>query len=218
MRQHHQRRLDRYTAERILDRPSGQDQPAGQDRGLDRLADLMSSASSLGLPAELHGEDAIIAAYRRRPLPRATKPRRLLPLLPTGVAILALAGTTAGGMALAGAITRSHGPGDRVSHSHVATRTDPSPTPDHGPATATPTAPGLVGLCQVYLGGGQPSRPVKLAQAAGGKAQIPGFCGRLVAGEQRSHSPRAKPSAKEQRSHPGNPGNGHATPYLNQGN
>lgn len=205
MSTHRSRRLDRQTAEEILDGA-----PGGNDHALNAL---LAAAAGAASEAELRGEHAAVAAFRAARLAPAPRPRRRLMIktmlaklltAKLAVAAAAAAAVAAGGVAAVAATGNLPGSPDEHSTSTPATTAD-SAKPG-GPATeatgsshgeakesgAVPSgspSPSLVGLCHAYTAGAgsdhgkaleSPAFTV-LITTAGGKDKVDAYCVKVLA-------------------------------------
>ncbi|WIX98043.1 hypothetical protein QRX60_28660 [Amycolatopsis mongoliensis] len=199
------RRLDRRTAEEILDGA-----PGGRDHALNALLAAAAGAASEG---GLRGEQAAVAAFRAARLAPAPRPRRrsmiktmLAKLIAAkfAVAAAAAAAVTVGGVAAVAATGNLPGSPDSHSASTSAT-TAASATSSvsrmeaaessHGGATGNEAAPSgsptpsLIGLCHAYTAGAgsdhgkaleNPAFTV-LITTAGGKDKVDAYCTKVLA-------------------------------------
>jgi hypothetical protein len=224
MRIHRSRRIDRGTAERLLD-----GWPLGTDAGHDALADLLAAAAAPAADGEQVGERAVMAAFwearrtsdqqsRARPVTTAAPPR-----LRSAKAIVgAIAATTLCGVAVAAGTGQL--PGVRNGSPAVGTgitgtvsgatdRTSATPTVG-GTATTTGTDPAATGLCRVYVAADASDRAKLLAtsafsgllRAAGNKGRVASYCATVLQdGEPGAAGPTAKPgqskAAKSKQTH-----------------
>jgi len=199
------RRLDRRTAEEILDGA-----PGGRDHALNAV---LAAAAGAASEAELRGEHAAVAAFRAARLAPAPRPRSrsmikimLAKLLTTklAVAAAAAAAVTAGGVAAVAATGNLPGSPDSSSVSTPATTpasatssvsTTKAAESSHGDAKgagAVPSgspSPSLVGLCHAYTAGAgadhgkaleSPAFTV-LVTTAGGRDKVDAYCAKVVA-------------------------------------
>ncbi|SNQ47992.1 conserved hypothetical protein [Frankia canadensis] len=192
------RRIGRGDAERML-----RGAPVDAGAGPDHLADLLAAAAAPARDGELDGEEAAVAAFRVAPLAPVTQPRRepmskllLAKLLTVKVAATALGAVTLGGVAVAATtgnlpVTGGRG-GAAVSSTATpsAEVTAPSlPTPSAGAHVSAQ----LLGLCHAYTaaagaGAGADAALASpgmsaLVTAAGGRAQVDGFCANALAAQ-----------------------------------
>jgi len=219
------RRLDRRTAEEILDGA-----PGGRDHALNAL---LAAAAGAASEAELRGEHAAVAAFRAARLAPAPRARRrlmikiaLAKLLTAkfAVAAAATAAVTAGGVAAVAATGNLPGSPDSHSASTSATiaasarssvSTTEAPESSHGDAKsngAGPSgspSPSLVGLCHAYTAGAgsehgkaleSPAFTV-LITTAGGKDKVDAYCAKALADADHA-SKGAVPSANDHATQP----------------
>ena len=197
------RRLDRRTAEEILDGAS-----AGRDHALNAL---LAAAAGAASEAELRGEHAAVAAFRTARLDPAPRPRRLSMIKSTlarmlttklAVAAAAAAAVTVGGVAAVAAT--GHFPGSPDEHStsrpaaaDPATSSVSATESSHGEAknpgaNGTPSgtpSPSLVGLCHAYSAGNKAEHGKALESpaftvlitTAGGKDKVDAYCAKILA-------------------------------------
>jgi hypothetical protein len=199
------RRLDRRTAEQLLD---GASAVSG-----DPLTGLLAAAAAPTRVGEQAGEHAAVAAFRAARLETAVQPRRpmrttlLARLLTARIAAVAAAlAVIVGGVATAAATGHLPTPlsgnpaptGTSASSSTPSTPEHPTTTPadrgdDHGvssPPQGTPSQ-SLTGLCNAYTAGAgsthgkAPDNPAfeALATAAGGADKVDAYCAELLAGQ-----------------------------------
>jgi len=196
------RRLDRRTAEEILDGA-----PGGRDHALNAL---LAAAAGAASEAELRGEHAAVAAFRAARLAPAPRARRrlmiktmLAKLLTTklAVAAAATAAVTAGGVAAVAATGNlpgspdSHSASTSATTAGSATSTTAATESSHGDAKSTGAepsgspSPSLVGLCHAYTAGAgaehgkaleSPAFTV-LITTAGGKDKVDAYCTKVLA-------------------------------------
>ncbi|MFI9272718.1 hypothetical protein ACIGXM_18635 [Kitasatospora sp. NPDC052896] len=224
------RRIDRDAAEQLLTGAAD-----GTQGGRGALADLLAAAAGPATAAELAGEEAALAAFREaaqlspgsatptvRPTsstqPATRQPRRPwmtscapVRFLSAKVAVVALAATAVGGVAMAAGggylpTVLGGSPDDTVSDSAAATasarpsgravdRPDGStrpPAADQVPGDRA-SAQLLAGLCLAWAEPGQAtadSRFEPLTRAAGGPNRVRDFCADLLA----SPSPTVGPA------------------------
>ncbi|MEV6810591.1 hypothetical protein [Micromonospora sp. NPDC051296] len=204
------RRIDRKTADRLLDGDPDALSRAG------RLAALLRAARGPAHRDELAGEQAALAAFRvsadHAPEPRPPRESRLkiaLARLITGKAAV-VAATGLGGVALAagtGALPdplfgppatppARHAPATEPPATQALTTpasTTPGATPSHpnglsGAADAPSPPPSFVGLCQAYTAGAAtkagkaPENPAfgELVDAAGGTGNVAEYCAATI--------------------------------------
>jgi hypothetical protein len=207
MSMHRSRRLDRRTAEEILDGA-----PGGRDHVLNAL---LAAAAGAASEAELRGEQAAVAAFRAARLAPAPRPRRrlmikamLAKLLATkfAVAAAAAAAVTVGGVAAVAATGNLPGSPDSHSTSTPASAGEPAKSrvsttepseSSHGERNNTGTngmpsgspSPSLVGLCHAYTAGDKAEHGKALESpaftvlitTAGGKDQVDAYCVKVLA-------------------------------------
>jgi hypothetical protein len=206
------RKIDRATAELLL-----RGEPADPRHPYDLLAVLLATAAAPAHAGELAGEEAAVAAFRQsraavaglasRPGDEASivaerswrtaAPLRGWTRHPMRLAIVALAATTAGGVALAnGSIPWSQQPADRrpatgsTTPSELAGPGSGQGQGQGGAGTATPH-PSLAGLCRAYEtgAGDAPGKALdnpaftSLIKAAGGKDKVAAYCADVLAAE-----------------------------------
>jgi len=188
------------------------------------LAALLAAATAPGLPGELAGEQACVAAFRaaahapsRRPRPVTTIRKALLKVLTVKAAIAALATTAAGGLALAagtGTLPDAlHGEalGPAPAHTSPAHSVPAAPRGNRSPgAVGSPTAQAdeaaLVALCRAYGAGNKAERGKALdnpafsvlVSTAGGRDRVDAYCAELLSPALEHPTPAAKPD-KDQR-------------------
>ncbi|MEZ0094824.1 hypothetical protein [Streptacidiphilus sp. EB129] len=222
------RRIDHDTAEQLLGGAG-----AGTAVGHDALAGLIAAAAAPAADGELPGEQAALAAFRAArlaPVPPSRKRPMLtsavLRLLSAKVVAAALA-TALGGVAVAAATGnmpaalggRPVRSGPAATASAGAPGRSPSATVT-GSAAAVPSE--LAALCRVLAvsGGSNPGtvlaehRFAALVAAAGGQAEVPGYCAPVLAGHGsgQSDAPGTKPTVDRPGTvptGPGAPGAGH---------
>ncbi|WP_377270597.1 hypothetical protein [Peterkaempfera sp. SMS 1(5)a] len=220
MRTNRSRRIDRATAERLLD-----GRPVDPDSGRAALADLFASAAAPP-PAdgEQPGERAALAAFREARLGPVRQPRRTtmnasaaLYTGRTGVkaALAALVVTALGGVALAAGT--GHLPGaqqDAPRSGPAATRRAPSGSTGSGaashgvspgvrgasvpPSAAASAGPAGSELCRSWSAGSlgraaaraDPAFP-GLVEAAGGQQHISAYCAAVLHGRPSGGPPTA---------------------------
>ena len=223
MSMHRSRRLDRRTAEDILDGA-----PGGRDHALNAL---LAAAAGAASEAELGGEQAAVAAFRAARLAPAPRPRRrlmiktmLAKLITTKLALAAAAAAavTAGGVAAVAAT--GHFPGSPDEHStsapvsagdsaksRVSTTEANEPsrggtnTGTNGAPSGSPS-PSLVGLCHAYTAGDKTEHGKALESpaftvlitTAGGKDKVDAYCtGLLADADHSSNGAEPKPGAND---------------------
>jgi hypothetical protein len=227
------RRIDRYTAEQLLQGASATRRVGGP------LADRLVAAAAPGRPHELAGEAAALTAFRAAahlgPVPRARRTlmiRTWLAHLLTVKAVAVLALSTAGGVALAASTGTLPNPltGPATHGRGAVHATDRSTTAQHSPdpsrsgkgaSTAPSPSPSLVGLCHAFTAGAGADHGkarnnpafTALATAAGGEDKVDAFCTALLATAPGS-APDANPSGNGDGAHPtgkptANPGADH---------
>jgi hypothetical protein len=212
---HRSPRVDRDAAEHLV---------AG--KGVGPVASVLRAAAAPAHRNELAGEDAAVAAFRTAataaPARQPVFPRAVAKALTIKVAIvLAIAGST--GVVLAASegalpVPWSNSPVDQPA---TTTTTPPAPsspgarTSDGRQPPANPD-PAIVGLCEAYLAHDDRNldNPAfrALVEAAGGKAEVNGYC-ELV--EATKPSPSAEPGPPNTTARPGEPGSKPATPPAN---
>ncbi|MEV7519404.1 hypothetical protein [Streptomyces sp. NPDC091371] len=204
------RRIDRATAEQLLDGAG-----AGAAPGHDALAGLLAAVSAPAGDGELAGEQAAMAAFRSARLapvsdgssavvaaPRKRKLRTPAMLLGAKVAAT-VAAAALGGVAVAagtgnlpaalGGKPESSAPA-RAASAPSLDAAEPTPRKLAGSPEAVPAE--LAELCRAYAangGGAQPApapsevlsepRFAPLVAAAGGPAGVPGYCAPVVGGQ-----------------------------------
>jgi hypothetical protein len=199
MSTHRGDRVDRRTAERLLDSAA-----AGRPVGPKPLVRLVRAATLPGRPGELAGEDRAVTAFRGAQFaPVAARRRTLKATLAklVTVKIAALVGALAiGGVALAagtGALPNLPHVGP-ASHGPSVHPTGTPPGSDRSHPRSSPS-PALVGPCHAWLAsvadnpGKAPDNPAfgALITAAGGRERVQQYCVELLA----TPSPdRGKPS------------------------
>ncbi|TDB87218.1 hypothetical protein E1264_15285 [Actinomadura sp. KC216] len=201
------------------------------------VAGLLAAATAPPTARELRGEDAAAAAFRqarlesrRRGRLGRTAHRALLEIVTAKVVIaLAVAGTAAGGAALAAntghlpvleSPPRSPAPASPPATTKATRPAPPPGQPRHGPpgastAPGTPHSSALAGLCRSFLALERPGRGRKptvpprssaaefapLVAAAGGHAKVAGYCEKVLSGKQ--HKKPDDPSEKKPKGPPG---------------
>lgn len=210
MRTHRFRRIDRETAERLLD-----GRPVGSDSGHENLARLLASAATPAPEGEQPGERAALAAFREARLAPAQQPRSTAARTVTAharrlgvkAALAALTATALGGVALAAGTGHLPGPLRGGSHAgpatvhpaptgstHSGTGTAPAGSSGSGsmgsePPRAAASADPQARLCQVWTADpadraevrADPAFPA-LARAAGGRGQVTAYCATVLSG------------------------------------
>ncbi|MEV6873572.1 hypothetical protein [Amycolatopsis sp. NPDC051128] len=204
MSTHRSRRLDRQTAEELLDGA-----PGGRDHALNAL---LAAAAGAASEAELRGEHAAVAAFRAARLEPAPRPRRRLMIktmlaklltAKLAVAAAAAAAVAAGGVATVAATGNLPGSPDEHATSTpattasaksgdpatAATGTSHGKAKDSGAAPSGSPSPSLVGLCHAYTAGAgsdhgkaleSPAFTV-LITTAGGKDKVDAYCVKVLA-------------------------------------
>ncbi|TDC30481.1 hypothetical protein E1211_24170, partial [Micromonospora sp. 15K316] len=204
-------RLNRQTAERLLDDPVGVAQTGGHPVAL-----LLLAARAAPQPREYDGENAALVAFRRAsaqtvgerpdvdPSPvRAGSGQNLGRLaVRTGLAVLVLAATGGVAMAATGSLpgTRPAPPTTAPAPSApIASAVPPVSTTRPTPSTATSTteAPAsenvLPDLCRSYRA--DPGHGLRgpdlaaLVAAAGARSGVAAYCDRVLAGDARRATP-----------------------------
>jgi hypothetical protein len=189
--------------------------PAEQPRdgGADDLARLLAAASTPAHPDELSGEPVVLSAFRahhegriRRPPGRRSVPAalavRFLTVKVALASVLAVAAT--GGVALAA--TTGVLPDALVGAGWTGTPARPHSTsaPQVGVAATPSPTPAPRDLCRAYRDrtseseGGMLDDPHfrTLIEVAGGRADVPGYCDALLAGDGAVVPPTAGGSAE----------------------
>ncbi|MEH1102897.1 hypothetical protein, partial [Micromonospora sp. CPCC 205561] len=215
-------RMDHRTVERLL----GGLVVEPRD-GSHPVAAVLTAARAAPRAEELTGEDAAVRAYRLAragtPLP-VPGPRRRPALARLGVRAALAGGALAltGGVALAatgGVPQPSPRPPAPTATDAPATATDASPAaPSDRPPAPTDGVDGrpapdesVLRLCRAYRSGADPGRspgdpvPEELAEAAGGRDEVAGYCDRVLAGDPGRTGP---PGAPGDRPGAGPPGGG----------
>lgn len=207
MRINRPRRIDRDTAERLLD-----GRPLGPNAGHDALADLLAAAAAPAVDGELAGEGAAITAFREARLGSVRQPRRgrmattkrasafSAKAIGTAIATTAICGVSLA--AATGHLPGVRGGGSVAPHSHG------SPAATEGPSNrgSAPSAPGdvapgtsaarhgTIGLCRAYDAAGKTERGRMLASPpftalvseAGGRAKVTAYCATVRLDERRN--------------------------------
>lgn len=205
MRKHRPLRMDRSTAERLLDGAAVDPRHAP-----DALVRLLAAARATAHPGELVGEHTIMDAFRAAHLDLALQPRRrsmleiaLAKLLTLKVAAATLVGVAAtGGVALAAAngvlpnpLNSGHG-AKPSTHASGAASVDA----DKPEAKGSPS-PSLVGLCRAFTAGAgdNPGKALEnpafsvLITTAGGKEEVAEYCDTLLAEQGNAAVPTDRP-------------------------
>ncbi len=165
-RPHRMTRIDRATAEQILD-----GNPVDPQAGPDELVRLLAAAAAPAAPArvgEVVGEAAAVAAFSRAHLGSAVQPRRdlmiktaLAKVLTMKIAAAALAAVTAGGVWVVTGTSALHSLVGSAAHT-TASAVSPAPVPSTPIPAAAKTAYGiaaLAGACEAYLAAARSSSP-----------------------------------------------------------
>jgi hypothetical protein len=187
---HRTRRISARTAEDLL---NGTD----VDARYVRLAAVLHAAAGPTRPGELAGRQRAVTAFhcaRRNPAPfprRQAMRTALLKLLTVKAAVVGAVVVGTGGVALAASTGAL--PNPLHSHPVPAASADKShpggrPAASDDPGNADPS-PSLVGLCHAYTAGAGSEHGKALDSpafqalltAAGGKANVDGFCTKLLA-------------------------------------
>ncbi|MGW4528795.1 hypothetical protein [Amycolatopsis sp. NPDC004378] len=242
MSTHRSRRLERRTAEELLD-----GSPGGRDHALNAL---LAAAAGAASEAELRGEHAAVAAFRAARLAPVPRPRRrsmikiaLAKLLTAkfAVAAAATAAVTAGGVAAVAASGTFPGSPDSHSASTPASAGDSAKSrvpateaseSSHGEAKSTGTtgasggspSPSLAGLCHAYSAGDKaehgkaldsPAFTV-LITTAGGKDKVDAYCAKTLT-EEAGHGSNGteSPSATNDHTPPPHPTEGQGDTHRN---
>jgi hypothetical protein len=222
MSTHGPRRLDRATAEHLLDGAG-----TGATSGHEALGRLLAAAAAPPRDGELGGELAAMAAFRAARLTPVPEPRRpsmmkmAMAKLLTVKAAAVLAVTAAGGAALATTTGAVPNPLSDKPNGAAVSAAPSRPGGDHPPSAAAgpdgggSPSPSLHGLCRAYAakGGVERGRSLDssafrvLVGAAGGKDRVEAYCARLLAEVDRTGGKDADPPRDDR---PGNGnGNGH---------
>jgi hypothetical protein len=197
MRIHRFLRIDRGTAEKLLD-----GRPLGPDAGHEALVDLLATLAAPPAHGEQAGESAAMDAFRETPLSpvQHSRSRPMTTAAPVRrrsakALVAALALTALSGVAVAAGT--GHLPGVQGGNPAVAPRTT-GPTagvtdaPDVGGATATADAdPATTALCEAYAASTGGDRAKKLAgpafsglvRVAGGKGKVTAYCAAVLHGK-----------------------------------
>ncbi|WP_203932080.1 hypothetical protein [Virgisporangium ochraceum] len=183
------------------------------------LVELLAVAAAPPRPAELAGEEAAVAAFRRgfdaRPArPAAVGPAGARPRRRVAVVALSVVVALVGGTAYAAGTSRLPDPVQQRLHEALSGIGVPPPSPDAPPPSAASPATSsdrahLTLLCRAWqstrttpgaphIG---PDDQRTLAAAAGGPNRIADYCATLAP------TPSATPSATAAPGRPGNPGN-----------
>ncbi|MFI2648441.1 hypothetical protein [Micromonospora fulviviridis] len=210
--------MDQETVERLLVGPA-----ADAQDGPEALVRFLAAVRAAPRPHELSGEGAALQAFRTAqagaavPMTVSRPERRLRAgLLGAKLALATLLATATGGVALA-AVT-GHLPGPLGGGGGADTTASPSagpdgrPTPTGGPSHPTTPAPAptgrpgspsaLSGLCSAYRAknGADRGRALEtppfadLVSAAGGREKVPGYCDRLLHGQDKPTASGAHPT------------------------
>ncbi len=198
---------DPWRLERLLD---GQT-PLDDDPADRALAELLAAANAPASPAELAGQDAVVAAFLAHHAVRSAAPQRRSRRVPrvTALAVGAAGAVLLGGVAAAytgslptpvqnvahhviGAPSASHGPSGHPSSPAVGL--DRGPTNATTKPTETPVGPDAttvagLGLCEAYGRGGLAPSSIgyqSLERAAGGTGGIATYCDTLATQSGRS--------------------------------
>jgi hypothetical protein len=197
MRIHRFLRIDRGTAEKLLD-----GRPLGPDAGHDALVDLLATLAAPPADGEQAGESAAMDAFREtrlspvqhsrsRPMTTAAQVRRRS----AKALVAALAVTALSGVAVAAGT--GHLPGVKGGHPAAAPRTTgptagATGTPNTGGPTATADAdPATTALCEAYTASTAADRAKKLAapafsglvRVAGGTGKVTAYCAAVLHGK-----------------------------------
>lgn len=189
---HRTRRISARAAENLLN-------GASVDARHSRLAAVLRAAAGSTRPGELAGRQQARSEFRRAHLHPAPSPRRqsmiktaVLKLLTVKAAAVTALVLGTGGVALAastGALPNplnSHpAPAASATGSHAGDR----PSASAHPGNDASPSPSLVGLCHAYTAGAGSKHGKALdspafqalVTAAGGKADVDGFCTKLLA-------------------------------------
>jgi hypothetical protein len=197
-------RIDRESAERMLDAIAAH--PDADWSTSDPLPRVLAAASAPASAEELAGVEAAVAAFReqagsdavsaRAPRKVAAGSLPIVRLLSAKVAIAAMAVTAAGGIALASAtdqLPMSAWPGGgpptaRPTTAHGTGGQQPSGAEPSTPGPGVPS-PETVRRCEVYEADpAEAMRDPALIAAAGGSANVHGYCTRVLT-EARSPQP-----------------------------
>jgi hypothetical protein len=192
MSTHRSGRFDRHAAQQILRGEA----PRSRD-GEEKLGNLLAAAAAPARVHELNGEQAALAAFRAahragsQPRTRSLLKDLLARHLPAKVAAAAAAVVALGGVAAA-AVTGTlpavfGGGGDGPPASSVITA--PSTASRANPGNGPDGSPAVAGLCRAYASAPRADHDRALdnptfgplVQAAGSKAQVPGYCAHLPA-------------------------------------
>jgi len=177
------------------------------------LASLLSAATAPASHRELAGEDDVVLAFRYAhlgPAPRQRRPSMSVTKLLAVKAIIAAVGLTGGGVALAAATghmpSTAGGNSSAASSAAHATASHSAGGQSANHPAASPS-PSLRGLCQAYTAhaADNPGKALDnpaftaLISAAGGKANVAGFCATKLAdkpGNAPATHSTGKPSSK----------------------
>jgi hypothetical protein len=174
------------------------------------LASLLSAATSPASGRELAGEDDAVLAFRYAhlgPAPRSRRSSMSVTKLLAVKALIAAVGLSGGGVALAAAT--GHMPsvtGGNSAAAAAAATASHSPGGQSASHPAASPSPSLRGLCQAYTAhaADNPGKALDnpaftaLITAAGGKANVAGFCATTLAakpGNAPTTHPTGKPSS-----------------------
>jgi hypothetical protein len=174
------------------------------------LASLLSAATAPASGRELAGEDDAALAFRYAhlgPAPRSRRSSMSATKLLVAKAVLAAVGVSGGGVALAAAT--GHMPsmaGGNPAAASSAAAASHSPGGNSGSHPGASPSPSLRGLCQAYTAhaADNPGKALDnpaftaLITAAGGKANVAGFCATKLAdtpGNAPATHPTGKPSS-----------------------
>lgn len=224
-------RIDRRTAERLLDQVR-----TGTLTGQPPLAALLAAAAVPGRPQELTGEQYIATAFRTAPATPAPQPGRLS-VIKSAVAkvltvkVMAILGTTAaGGVALAATTGALPNPLTGTSHGVSAGLSAAPDASESGAAhrSAAPNAskgadesdakganashapsPSLVGLCHAYSAGNKTEQGKALENpaftvlitTAGGKDKVDQYCKVVLASAAPAPANSAADNGKSDQEH-----------------
>jgi hypothetical protein len=216
MSAHRRHRIDREAAERLLgahERGNPMHPVRGVASGRDPLADLLAAAA-VPSPVDPAGEEAAVTMFRMArssyAAPAPPVRRSVLARLLTVQAAAVVGAAAAGGLALAastGVLPTPLHPGPPPASTVTHRPTTPARSSTNPGASAA--ASGLLGLCHAFDNhvGAERGRALDspafgdLVVAAGGKANVEGYCADLFAAEiAAQHSPSGQPT-----SHPPNP-------------
>ncbi|MEV6371780.1 hypothetical protein [Micromonospora musae] len=216
-------RLDRKTAERLLDDPVGVTHNGGHP-----VVPLLVAARAAPQPREFDGEKAALVAFRHAsaraagersdldpPSARAVSGRGLGRVgVRAGLAVLVLATTGGVAMAATGSLPGTR-PAPPITVPATSTPTTTAAPPERSTGSVSSTEPGstersgsgnaLPDLCRAYRADHGPGHALSgpdlatLVRAAGGRSRVPGYCDRVLADDgRRATSPpgHGKPSSK----------------------